>query len=239
MKKMLAGGLLVAAMGQLSLGQSVVFVSPSTQGLLNMSCAAGTLTSFEEMHYLAAARYLAGQLCAQPRIDGGVGVWKGQAEDSGMIDGCPNDRAREIGALLAKYYHQKAALVFERDPAGKTSMLSFRTTQPMGIISIMMTQANVTGATVIPGGQDSLIVLVATDHGQHERAMTLFSLLHAKDLHEETGNTELIGDSNDRIKAREVYAGILAQAPPQVKQLSEEIYSERFHDLGLETVPAQ
>ena len=69
--------------------------------------------------------------------------------------------------------------------------------------------------------------------------MTLYSLLHARDLREEPGSTELIGDSNDRTKARDVYAGILAQAPPQVKQLSEEIYSERFHDLGLENLPAQ
>ena len=230
--------LAVAAFHALS-AQSIVFVSPSTKGLLSMSCAADSLSSFEELHYLAAARYLAEQLCPKPRVDGGVGLWKGQAENSGMIDGCPNNRAREIGALLARYYHQKAALVFDRNATGKASLLSFQVAQPLGIIAILMTQANVSGATVIPRLHDNEILIVAADSGQHERAMTLYSLLHASALHEETGTPELIGDNNDRAKAREVYTGILAQAPAQVKQLSDEIYSERFNDLGLEAKPTQ
>jgi len=160
------------------LAQSIVFVSPSTKGLLTMSCAAGSLNSFEELHYLAAAHYLAENLCTQPRIDGGAGLWKGQAENSGMIDGCSNDRARELGALLAKYYHQKAALVFDRNATGKTSLVSFRATQALGVISVMMTRAKVSGATVIPHVHDSLIVIVAADAGQRARARTLYSLLH-------------------------------------------------------------
>ena len=101
------------------LAQSVVFVSPSDKGLLTMSCAEGSLSSFEQLHYLAAAHYLAERLCQQPHIEGAVGVWKGQAENSGMIDGCPNERARELGALLAKYYHQEQALVSTAIPRGK------------------------------------------------------------------------------------------------------------------------
>jgi len=240
MRRLAPAGLFlaVAAFHALS-AQSIVFVSPSTKGLLSMSCAADSLNSFEELHYLAAAHYLAEQLCQKPRIDGGVGLWKGQAENSGMIDGCPNDRAREIGALLARYYHQKAALVFDRNPTGKASLLSFQVAQPLGIIAILMKQANVSGATVIPHLHDNEILIVATDAGQHERAMALYSLLHASALHEETGTTELIGDKDDRAKAREVYAGILAQAPAQVKQLGDEIYSERFNDLGMESAPTQ
>ena len=78
------------------LAQSIVFVSPSDKGLLTMSCAEGSLGSFEQLHYLAAAHYVAEHLCQQPQIDGAVGVWKGQAENSGMIDGCPNERARQL-----------------------------------------------------------------------------------------------------------------------------------------------
>jgi hypothetical protein len=215
------------------LAQSIVFVSPSTKGLLTMSCAAGSLNSFEELHYLAAAHYLAEHLCTQPRIDGGVGLWKGQAENSGMIDGCANDRARELGALLAKYYHQKAALVFDRNATGKTSLVSFRATQALGVISVMMTRAKVSGATVIPHVHDSLIVIVAADAGQRARARTLYSLLHGQDLREESGSTELIGD-DDRGKAREIYAGILAHAPADVQQLDKEMYSEKFDDLGMQ-----
>ena len=125
--------------------QSIVFVSPSTKGLLTMSCAEGSLKSFEQLHYLATAHYLAEHLCQQPQIDGAVGVWNGQAENSSMIDGCPNDRARELGALLARYYHQEKALVFARNAGGKTSLVSFRASQPLGVISIMMAQAKVTG----------------------------------------------------------------------------------------------
>ena len=41
--------------------QSIVFVSPSTKGLLTMSCAEGSLSSFEQQHYLAAVHYLTGR----------------------------------------------------------------------------------------------------------------------------------------------------------------------------------
>jgi hypothetical protein len=232
-RRVLVGLTFTLASFQVLSAQSIVFVSPSTQGLLTMSCAAGSLGSFEELHYLAAAHYLAEHLCQQAQIDGAVGIWKGQAANSGMIDGCPNDRARELAALLAKYYHQEKALVFDRNPDGKTSLVRFRVTQQLGIIAIMMTQANVSGATVIPRSQDNLVLVVATDSVERARAMTLYSLLHAHDLHEEPGNTELIGDE-DRGKARDIYAGILAQASPEVRQLGNDMYSEQFEDLGLQ-----
>ena len=213
-------------------GQSVVFVSPSTKGLLTMSCAEGSLNSFEEQHYLAAAHYLAEHLCAQPRIDGGVGIWQGHAENSGLIDGCPNDRARDLGALLAKYYHQEKALIFERDAGGKTSLLSFRSAQPLGIISIMMAQAGVRGATVLPHFKENVLMLVAIDPAERAAAMNLYGLLHAQSLQEEPGNTELIGDE-DRAKARDIYLGILAHAPADVRQLDTDMYTEMFNDLGV------
>ncbi len=213
--------------------QSVVFVSPSTKGLLNMPCAEDSLSSFEEVHYLAAARYLAEHLCSQPHIDGGVGLWKGQAENSGMIDGCPSDRARELGAMLARYYHQKAALIFDRDAQGKSWLVSFHASQPLGVVSIMMAQAKISGATVIPHDHDNLILMVATDPAEHARSVDLFTLLHGRDMHEETGTAELIGD-DDRVKAKDIYAAILAHATPEVRELSDEMYSQQFEDLGLQ-----
>jgi hypothetical protein len=218
------------------LAQSIVFVSPSDKGLLTMSCAEGSLGSFEQLHYLAAAHYLAEHLCQQPQIDGAVGVWKGQAENSGMIDGCPNERARQLGALLAKYYHQEQALVFDRDPAGKTSLISFRATQPLGVIAIMMSQAEVSAATVVPHVQDNLVLIVATDATQRARSMALYASLHGRGLHEEPGTTELIGD-NDRVKARGIFTAIVANAPADVRQLNSDMYSEQFNDLGLPVTP--
>jgi hypothetical protein len=228
----LAGFIFVMAWSHELRAQSVVFVSPSTKGLVTMPCAEGSLHSFEQVHYLAAAHYLAERVCLQPRIDGGVGIWKGQAQNSGMIDGCANDGAREVGALLGKYYHQAQALIFDRNPAGKTSLVSFRASQPLGIIAIMMAQAKVSGATVIPHADDNLVLIVAIDPEQLSRALSLYSLLHARGLREEAGNTELIGDE-DRGKARDVYAEILSHAPLEVRQLGDEIYSEQFNDLGL------
>jgi hypothetical protein len=218
------------------LAQSVVFVSPSAKGLLTMSCAEGSLNSFEELHYLAAAHYLAERLCQQPQIEGAVGVWKGQAENSGMIDGCSNERARQLGALLAKYYHQEQALVFDRDPAGKTSMISFQATQALGVIAVMMAQAHVSAATVIPHAQDHLVLIVTTDAAQRARAMTLYASLHGHGLHEEMGTTELIGD-NDRVKARTIFTTIVANAPADVRQLNSDMYSEQFNDLGIQVTP--
>ena len=216
--------------------QSIVFVSPSTKGLLTMSCAEGSLNSFEQLHYMATAHYLAEHLCQQPQIDSAVGVWKGQAENSGMIDGCPSDRARQIGALLARYYHQEKALVFDRDATGKTSLISFRASQPLGVVAIMMAQANVSGATVIPHIQDNLILIVSTDAAEHTRTMSLYSMLHGRDLHEEAGTTEMIGDE-DRAKARDIFTAIVTHAPADVRQLGSDMYSEQFNELGLQTVP--
>jgi len=219
------------------LAQSIVFVSPSTKGLLTMSCAEGSLSSFEQQHYLAAVHYLTTTLCPQSHIDSAVGVWKGQAENSGMIDGCQNEQARELGALLARYYHQEQALVFDRNLQGKASLVSFRSNQPLGVIAIMMAQANISGATVIPHNHDNVIWIVAADAAQRAQAINLSSLLHGESLHEEPGTTELIGD-NDRVKAREIYSAILARAPAEVRELDSEMYSEQFNDLGLETTPA-
>jgi hypothetical protein len=222
---------------QVLFAQSVVFVSPSTKGLLTMSCAEGSLSSIEELHYLAAVHYLAERLCQQPRIEGGVGIWKGQAENSGMIDGCPNDRARELGSLLARYYLQKEALVFDRNPGGKTSLVSFQVTQPLGVIAIMMAQAKVSGATVIPGVHDNLVLMVTTDSVQHERSLTLYALLHGHGLSEEAGTTELVGDE-DRAKARDIFSDIVSHAPADVQQLGKDMYSEQFNELGLDAAPA-
>jgi hypothetical protein len=219
------------------LAQSIVFISPSTKGLLTMSCAEGSLRSFEQLHYLAAVRYLTTTLCPQSHIDSAVGVWRGQAENSGMIDGCQNEKARELGALLARYYHQEQALVFDRNEQGKGSLVSFHANQPLGVIAIMMAQANVSGATVIPHNHDNVIWIVAADATQRAQAINLSSLLHGESLHEEPGTSELIGD-NDRVKAREIYSAILARAPAEVRELDSEMYSEQFNDLGVETAPA-
>jgi hypothetical protein len=220
------------------LAQSVVFVSPSDKGLLTMSCAEGSLNSFEQLHYLAAAHYLAEHLCQQPQIEGAVGVWKGHAENSGMIDGCPNERARQLGALLAKYYHQEQALVFDRDPTGKTSMITFRATQALGVIAVMMAQAQISAATVIPHGQDNQVMIVAADAAQRAQAMALYASLHGRGLHEETGTTELIGDS-DRARARAIFTTIVANAPADVRQLNSDMYSEQFNDLGIPVTPGR
>jgi hypothetical protein len=201
-----------------------------------MSCAEGSLNSFEQLHYLAAAHYVAEHLCQQPQVDGAMGVWRGQAENSGMIDGCPNDRARELGALLAKYYHQKEALVFDRDAGGKSSLVSFHATQPLGVIAIMMAQAKVTGATVIPHLRDNLVLIVAADATERARSINLLDSLHGREFREEPGSMELIGN-DDRAKARDIFSAIVSQAPAEVRQLSSDMYSEQFNDLGLKFTP--
>jgi hypothetical protein len=203
-----------------------------------MSCAEGALGSFEELQYLAAVHYLAEHICQQSRIDGGIGIWKGQAENSGMIDGCPNNKARQLGSLLARYYHQKQALVFDRNPAGKTSLLSFQASQPLGVIAIMMAQAKISGATVIPHVHDNLVLMVTTDSVQRAKSMTLYSLLHAHGLLEQPGTTELIGDE-DRAKARDIFSDILSHAPLDVQQLGNDMYSEQFNELGLQATPVR
>jgi hypothetical protein len=218
------------------LAQSIIFVSPSTKGQSGIASAEASLTSFEEAHYLAAARYVTEHLCQQPHIDAAVGVWKGQAENSGLIDGCSADRAKEIAALLARYYHQEKALVFDRDSTGKSLLVSFHTSQPLGVVAIMMAQANVTGATVVPHTGDNLILIVAADEAEHTRAVSLASMLHGRDAHEEQGTALMIGDT-DRAKARDAFTAIVAHAPPEVRQLGADMYSEQFSELGLEAAP--
>jgi hypothetical protein len=238
MKRMaLLGWMLAVTHSQMLLAQSVVFVSPSTKGPLTMSCTEASLNSFEQTHYLATTHYVAEHLCQQPRIEGGVGIWKGQAQNSGIVDGCANEKARDIGALLGKYYHQTEVLVFDRNSAGKSTLVSFRASQPLGVIAIEMAQANVSGATVVPHPDDNLVMIVATGADQRSRALNLYALLKAHGLKEEEGNAELVGDE-DRGKAREVYDEILSHAPAEVRQLGEEMYTEQFSNLGLEETVA-
>ena len=111
-------------------------------------------------------------------------------------------------------------------------MISFPSTQPLGVIAIMMAQANVSGATVIPHAQDNLVLIVAADAAQRAQSMTLYASLHGHGLHEEPGTTELIGD-NDRVKARAIFTAIVANAPADVRELNSDMYSEQFNDLGL------
>jgi hypothetical protein len=230
--KKLALSLWIAVAVQTLFAQSVVFVSPSTKGLATIACAEASLNSFEQANYLASAHYLAEHLCQQPRIEGAVGVWKGQAENSGLIDGCSSDRARQVGALLARYFHQEKVLVFDRDAAGKTSLFTFHVNQPLGVVAIMMAQSNVTGATVIPHAGDNLIFIVAADEAEHARTMSLYLMLHGHDLREEAGTAQMIGDE-DRAKARDIFTSIVSHAPAEVRQLGLDMYSEQFHELGM------
>ncbi len=88
---------------------------------------------------------------------------------------------------MARYYHQEKALVFDRDATGKTSLISFHASQPLGVVAIMMAQANISAATVIPHIQDNLMLIVGTDAAEHARTMSLYPSLHGRDLHEEPG----------------------------------------------------
>jgi hypothetical protein len=225
-------GFLFASIAPL-IGQSLVFVSPSTKGSMTMTCAADSLTSFEELHFLAGVHSLVERLCPQSKIEGSVGLWRGRAENSAMIDGCSNDMARDLGALLAKYYQQKAALIFNRSSNGNATLISFEVSHPMPVIAAAMAKTQVTGATVIPHQHGIRILMVAKDSGQRAKARRLFFLLHAHELQNETGTSELIGD-NDRAKARDIYNSVLAEAPATVKELGESMYTEAFNGLGLD-----
>ena len=61
-------------------------------------------------------------------------------------------------------------------------------------------------------------------------------MLHGRDLHEEPGTTELIGDE-DRAKARDIFTAIVTHAPADVRQLGNDMYSEQFNELGLQAAP--
>ena len=156
-----------------------------------------------------------------------------------MIDGCQNEKARELGALLARYYHQEQALVFDRNERGKSIAGEFSCQPAAGGDRHHDGAGKRKRRNSDPSNHnhDNVIWIVATDAAQREQAINLSSLLHGDSLHEEPGTTELIGD-NDRAKAREIYRAILARAPAEVRELDSEMYSEQFNDLGLETAPA-
>ena len=214
----------------------MVLVSPSTQGQQSIACSVHSLQSFEELHYLAAAHDLAERLCVHPHIEGAVGLWHGQAENSGMIDGCSAGGARELGALLGRYYHQKAALLFDRKVGGEARLVSFESTQPLSVIATTLTRDKASGATVIPRPHDSLILMVATDQQQLGRARRVSSQLGGHSLREETGTAELLG-GEDRVKARAVYENLLAHSPADVQQLERAMYTQQFADLGIDAGP--
>ena len=88
----------------------------------------------------------------------------------------------------------------------------------------------------VPHTGDNLILIVAADESEHAHALSLESMLHGRDAHEEQGTALMIGDT-DRAKARDAFTAIVAHAPPEVRQLGTDMYSEQFSELGLETAP--
>src|SRR3954471_13428349 len=103
--------------------QSYLFISPNVRDHMSAACAHDSLESFEEQNFLAVARLLAGKACKAPKISASEGLFEGQVENSGMVEGCTRDQAAYVGALLSRYYHQEFELVFTPDSNGPEHLL--------------------------------------------------------------------------------------------------------------------
>ena len=169
-------------------------LAPAPRACSSMACAEVSLDSFEQLHYVAMARALAAGLCPQPRVESAVGVWHGQAENSGMIDGCPNDKARATGRPFGEILPPEAGAGFRPQP-GRKKLADEFSRQPAARHHWDHDGASQSERShrASPTHHDDLVLIVAADAPEHANALALSSSLHGQGLQEESGIAEFIG----------------------------------------------
>lgn len=221
-------------LGQSCPAQTYIFESPNTREHMSDESAMQSLDSYEQRNFLAVAGYLAARLCTHPTIQGGLGVFAGNTENTAMVHGCAGSRARYLGELLARYAHQEWVLIFSAD-AGESERLvivSFSSNELRGTPAEIR-RFGLAAGTVLIDGRLVRIYFWQTDHAQ-DQAIRALAEAHQATVKEITGKGTLIG-SNARAEAQKLFdRDIAAYERRHHWKLSALLWTRRLHDLGME-----
>jgi len=208
--------------------------------------------TFEQRNFLAVARYLAGRLCPAPKVESSEGLDGPGAENSLLISGCQGRRAIYVGELIARYGHQKWALIFDsqtpdsQTPDSQTSndsqisnsggsetlfIIALANADSRNVLEQMRRHGLTEGAVV--SSENRVIVYVwATDPATGESVRAFAKTAHG-DLREIRGKGFLIGDQ-DRARAQRILdIDIAAYERRHKVAFSRELWSKKLRDMGL------
>src|SRR5262249_995519 len=225
-----------------SAAQSFIFASPNTREHMSDEAAIAARDSFEQRNFLAVARYLAGRLCPAPRVESGEGLDGPGAENSLLITGCQGKRAIYLGELIARYGHQKWALIFDAQTSNDSQISNSGGSETLFVIALanvdsrnvleQMRRHGLTEGTVVSSENRAIIYVWATDATTGDSVRTFAKTAHG-DLREIRGKGFLIGDQDRALAQRILDIDIAAYERRHKVAFSRELWSKKLRDMGL------
>lgn len=208
---------------------SYVFASAYTGSSLVDQDARNNLDSFEQANATAVADRIACSMTKFVRITDAVGLYDTSAENSFMVRTSLGQADSEyLASLLARYAHQKFALLFLARQGAADRLWIVRTDKPWETVAALARQSGVVPLTMASEGTTNLY---AVDFGAklEARFRALISGLHA-DSETVEGKAETLGDA-DLSKASALFEQKIKSAErADRKRLSLNLWTERWHD---------
>ena len=217
---------------------SYVFASPSLASSLTDQDARGTLASFEQANITAVADRIACSMTRGVRITDAVGVYDTSAENSFIVFTSLGQADSEyLGSLLARYAHQKFALVFLANAAGPDRLWIVKSDQPWDAAAKLARDLQIVPITLAIDHSTTEIIVVDFGSKLAERLKALASKLHATPQIT-NGKAELLGDP-DRAKAMSIFDEKLKSLEQRSgRRLSRNLWTQAWHDATSRTCSA-
>jgi hypothetical protein len=215
--------------------ESYLFASPDTRASLTDEDARGSLTSFEELNAIAIADRIACSMTSKVEISGVLGVYDTSSENSFLIESDLKPKETEyLGSLLARYEHQKFALLFFPQSAGQDRLWTIKTAKSFDTAVAAARQMRLTPVTLRAGADGIEIWVVDMGDKFGDRPNQLAAQLGGNAASED-GTAELPGN-DDRAKAAAIFDAKISAFEQQTKhKLSSQLWTEAWHDASTRT----
>ena len=156
--------------GRAAAKRSVAFVSPSVAEHLDFPQAVSGLGSNRQKMLEKASAEIDQALGLKTHDSQAVGAWSDGAENSMMteVEGGTFDQLRVAAAMKAHLAQQKAALIFQEDPAGKETLVHFAATGSLATIHDNLLADGVEFHTLIPTQGGATVYVADLDGSAHD-----------------------------------------------------------------------
>lgn len=231
---------LAGALGRAAAAQdSYVFASPDTRASLTDEDARGSLTSFEELNAIAIADRVACSMTTKVEISGVLGVYDASSENSFLIESdLQRDETEYLGSLLARYGHQKFALLFFPQAAGHDRLWTIKAPKSFDAAIGAVRRMHLTPVTVRASANETEIWIVDMGDQFGDRPNQLAAQLGGSAT-SQAGAAELPGD-DDRAKAAAIFDAKIGAFEQRTKRkLSSQLWTESWHDASARTCSAE
>ncbi|HUA01194.1 MAG TPA: hypothetical protein VMB02_12755 [Candidatus Aquilonibacter sp.] len=214
--------------------QSYVFASPNTRQTLTDADARASLTSFEQLNAIAIADRIACSFASGVRITGVLGIYDTSAENSFVVESHLNRaQAEYAGSLLARYEHQKYALLFFPAPGGHDRLWAIQTPKSFDEAAAAARGMRLTPITLRPESAGNEIWVVDIGNKFGDRPKQLAAQLSGG-ASVQNGSAEVIGEE-DRANASLFDTKIAAFESGAKTKLSPRLWTAAWHDASTRT----